>query len=59
MKWTESKQLAGYIALVQRSTLLAGFAVQSVAMLVNKYWEKFLRIRLCLAPAQDPTQTFG
>lgn len=30
MKWTESKQLAGYIALVQRSTLLAGFAVQSL-----------------------------
>ena len=33
--------------------------ISSVAMPVKKYGGKFLGKRLCLAPAQDPTQISG
>ena len=71
MKSSDSKHLAGYIftcclALVPSSPLLAVSAVQSLlavslyAVPVSKYrGDKFLEIRLCLAPSQDPTQKIG
>ena len=63
--WNEASGciFARCIALTPSLPLVAGFTIQrlfnSVVMLVSKYKRgKFLEIQLCLAPAQDPIQTF-
>ena len=69
MKWSEGKQLAGYIfahciALAPNLPLLAGFA-EHVPLVVflcleKQVWrEKVLGIQLYLAPAQDSPQISG